>query len=95
MRIKVQHENGATETLDLEGPLTVIKGHRLDRIRDSHGFEHFFTKDGFYDGWGARLPKPNRLAADRILDALEEKRSVEVQGAALLQRGARPYDRTN
>ena len=54
MRIRVQHETGRIETIQLDGELFVTtEGPQLNRIRDKKGFEHFFTKEGFYDGWGS------------------------------------------
>ena len=49
MRLRVQHESGRTEILTLEGDWIIVEGQHLDRIRSST-FEHFFTKDGYYDG---------------------------------------------
>ena len=65
MKIRVQHEDGAIETLAVGGSWTVVEGKHLDRLRDVNGFEHFFTPDGYYDGWGAALApeEPSRAQA--------------------------------
>lgn len=73
MKLRVQHEDGKLEVLTLNGDWTVVEGKELDRLRSASGFEHFFTKDGHYDGWGAG-PGESAPHADRILDALESKR---------------------
>lgn len=52
MNVRVQYADGRVATLVLTGSLAVVHGQELDRIVDE-GIEYFFTKDGFYDGWGA------------------------------------------
>lgn len=55
MKLRVEHENGDIETLQLEGPLTIEVGPTMDVIQTKSGMEYFFTKDGYYDGWGAMV----------------------------------------
>jgi hypothetical protein len=75
MRLRVQHENGKVEVLTLIGRWTTIEGGSLNRLRSDIGFEHFFTKDGFYDGWGAGLEQSESGSQpEEILNALEQKR---------------------
>jgi hypothetical protein len=76
MKLRVQHEDGKTETLTLRGEWTVIEGRSLDRLQSASGFEHFFTKDGYYDGWGAGLGESSPHAV-HILNALEAKRRIQ------------------
>ena len=52
MRLLVTMETGEQRVVDLEPPLTVTEGTVLDRLIDGNGVEHFFTKQGAYDGWG-------------------------------------------
>ena len=52
MNIKVQAEDGTVKTLMLDGAFTVQTGVHLDRIVTGDGTEYFFTKEGYYDGWG-------------------------------------------
>jgi hypothetical protein len=75
MKLRIQHEDGTTEVLTLRGDWTVVEGVELDRLRSASGFEHFFTKAGFYDGWGSGLGESSPQA-DHILSALETKRRV-------------------
>lgn len=53
MRLRVQHEDGRSEVITLAGDWRVTEGKHLNRITDQSGFDHFFTHDGYYDGWGA------------------------------------------
>jgi hypothetical protein len=76
MKLRVQHQTGKIETLTLRGIWTVSEGDALDRLRSDSGFEHFFTKDGYYDGWGAGVGEASPRA-DQVLEALEEKRVIE------------------
>lgn len=55
MKILVQMEHYERRTLEMEPPLTVHIGERLDRISDANGVDHYFTKDGYYDGWGSGM----------------------------------------
>ena len=75
MKIKVQHEDGRIETLTLKGELVVSEGKELDRIRTSSGMEHFFTKDGHYDGWGGAIETSQR--AREVIDEIEARRDIE------------------
>jgi hypothetical protein len=77
MKLRVIHEDGSTETLVLRsGQWAAIEGGQLNRLRSETGLEHFFTKDGHYDGWGAGVGE-SAPHADQILSALEAKRRVE------------------
>jgi hypothetical protein len=75
--LRVQHESGRIEILTLDGDWTVVVGQHLDRLRSAAGFEHFFTKDGFYDGWGSGLGEESGARADEIVSALEQKREFD------------------
>ena len=56
MRVCVRYRSGEETTLDLDGTWTVVRGSTMDRLRNESGFEHFFFKDGTYDGWGRPCP---------------------------------------
>jgi hypothetical protein len=56
VKLKVQHKDGRIETIEIAQPASVLKGVEQDRIVGSDGTEHFFTKEGYYDGWGAGVP---------------------------------------
>lgn len=51
MKMRVQQRNGKIQTLDIAPPIAISEGVDLDRIVQSDG-EYFFTKEGYYDGWG-------------------------------------------
>ena len=55
MKIRVRHNDGTTEVLDLKGPITVTEGKFMNRLTDGSGVDHFFSHDGFYDGWVAAV----------------------------------------
>jgi len=57
MKIKVQFEDGTIQTLTLKGNIKLLEGEHLDLLACEDGTEHFFTKDGYYDGWGAEVPE--------------------------------------
>jgi hypothetical protein len=78
MKLRVQHEDGLIEILTLDGHCEIIEGTTLDRIRSDRGIEHFFTKDGHYDGWGSGLSKESGAHADEIVSAMEQKREFDL-----------------
>ena len=55
MKLRVQHRDGRIETITLHGQWSIIEGEFLNRIVDETGSEHFFTQEGYYDGWGGRV----------------------------------------
>ena len=75
MKIRVEHEDGRIETLTIKGNLQVSEGRQLDRLCTDAGMEHFFTKDGHYDGWGGVPSDPQR--AREIIDEVEARRDIE------------------
>lgn len=76
MKIRVQRNNDSVETLSLKGTWQVIEGKHQNRISDESGVDHFFTHDGYYDGWGGAVCCDEQTAAD-TLQAMEQKRQVE------------------
>jgi hypothetical protein len=59
MRLRVEHEDGRIETLTLDGDVRLQHGRVLDRLVTEEGAEHFFTKEGYYDGWGRAVLPPD------------------------------------
>lgn len=75
MQLVVVHEDGQTERLTLLTPFTVICGKSLDRIVEGTGIEHWFTKDGFYDGWGkTHQPPLSDQDSDDVVSIIESSR---------------------
>ncbi len=77
MKLRVQHKDGRVETLDIAQPVSILEGVELDRIVGSDGMEHFFTKDGYYDGWGTGVPRVPGDQSKKIIDATESQRKKE------------------
>jgi hypothetical protein len=75
MKIRVQHEDGKIETLTIKGRLEVSEGRELDRIRTENGAEHFFTKDGYYDGWGGS--SSDSQGAKEVIQEVKPRRDIE------------------
>jgi hypothetical protein len=57
VKLRVQYKDGRIETLDISQSISILEGVELDRIVCSDGTEHYFTKDGHYDGWGTGVPR--------------------------------------
>lgn len=72
LTIRVQHEDGRIETLSLREPLRVVPGRELDRLVTAE-MEHFFTKAGFYDGWGRQTSCASAEARE-IVETVERQR---------------------
>jgi hypothetical protein len=51
MNTRPQQRDGKILMLDIAPPISILQGVDLDRIVLADG-EHFFTKEGYYDGWG-------------------------------------------
>src|SRR5690606_18883419 len=92
VKIKVVHRTGEIETISLSTEGARFQtGQYLDRLV-AGGMEYFFTKDGFYDGWGAGVTASPQEAAE-VIDAIESRR--DRQGRTELQAGGRPLRSTN
>ena len=80
MKIRVQRKDGTIEALTLDGRFEVVNGeymHRFTAISESR-LDHYFTHEGFYDGWGGAAHCDEQTANDTIA-AMEEKREVEIE----------------
>jgi hypothetical protein len=58
VKMKVIRENGEIVTLDLDYPAFIGAGDVLNKMFCADLTEHFFTKDGYYDGWGKAMRPP-------------------------------------
>jgi hypothetical protein len=74
VKLRVQHKDGRIETIEIAQPVSILEGVELDRIVGSDGMEHFFTKEGYYDGWGTGAPPVRREQSKKITDAVESQR---------------------
>lgn len=52
MFLVVVSEDGKCQKIRLVFPVEVKRGKHLDKIACGCGTEYFFTKEGYYDGWG-------------------------------------------
>jgi hypothetical protein len=73
MKLRVQHKDGTIETIRLGGSINVSEGKTLDHLVDG-GVEHYFTKDGFYDGWSSSESPED---ADKIIRRAERRREFD------------------
>jgi hypothetical protein len=69
MHIKVIQDDGVSETITLTGEWRVQEGEKLNRLIGPHGFTHFFTHSGEYDGWGSGVFEPMQKS-DAVSDTL-------------------------
>lgn len=72
MNLRVQHESGEVEALQLEWPVCIVPASAtLWRMKDANGVEHFFTEDGYYDGYGAACSDEDRELMNALTDYLQ------------------------
>ncbi len=72
--IRVQREDGEIEMLTVCGEARVVEGRQLDRLVTAD-MEHFFTKAGFYDGWGMPTESTGPEASE-LVEAVERGRRL-------------------
>ena len=77
MKIRVQHANGEIEVITIDGSWGVHNGEYLNHISNGN-FDHFFTHDGHYDGWGGAV-SCSAEDATSIIEAMEGKRERNIQ----------------
>jgi len=51
----VTHGSGEEETIHLTLPITFTMGKVFNILQDAQGYEHYFTPEGLYDGWGRAM----------------------------------------
>jgi len=62
MYLNVVYESGVCKKIRLELPVEVTEGKNQDKIKCANGTEYFFTKEGYYDGWGRPMSgDPDKL----------------------------------
>ena len=77
MKIRVQHTDGTMETLTLVPPIGIEYGKSLHRIHSACGLEHWFTEEGYYDGWGCATNLQNPVDANRVIERIEDSREID------------------
>lgn len=77
MKVRVQRRDGSIETITLVPPITVGNpGDKLTQFSCGDGTEHWFTLDGYYDGWGRMVNLPSIEAASELIAKVEESREI-------------------
>jgi hypothetical protein len=76
MKLRVQWESGMIEILTLVPPVSASLGKVLNHLTDATGLEHWFTDEGFYDGWG-KTTDCSEEEADDLIERIEESREIE------------------
>ena len=75
MKVKVLHKNGSVETLTFSKNMTYVEGGLdLQSIIQSPDLDHYFTPDGYYDGWGRGVGRSDD--AGKIRESVESARDV-------------------
>lgn len=74
MKIIVVMRNGeGTRTITLVPPVTELHdGERLSSFHCGDGTDHYFTPEGYYDGWGRAVNCSMEEAAQEIQRKLDE-----------------------
>lgn len=52
MPLRIIHESGVAETISICFPAVFGRGKVLNKLVCADGVEYFFTKEGYYDGYG-------------------------------------------
>lgn len=78
MKVRVQRRDGRIETIQVVGPVEVHHGEKLDHFHAADGMDHYFTNEGFYDGWGQAAP-PGMTPEDAgpMIERIERERKIE------------------
>ena len=77
--VKVVRSDGKIETLRImPGTALVSVGHIQSRIKTADGMDHYFNREGAYDGWGCGTP-PGASSDDsaRLRETIESIREIE------------------
>jgi len=74
MKIRVEGRNGEKQTITLVPPITNFSdSERLSSFRCGDGTDHYFTSEGFYDGWGRAVNMSMEEAVKEIDRKLEDQ----------------------
>lgn len=76
MKIQVvSAKDGRHELITITEPVTILRGENMDRLVCGTT-EHWFNKDGTYDGWGMNLEGTTMSTeeAAKLVDAVEKAR---------------------
>lgn len=71
----VSAQSGRHELITITEPVTIMRGEKMDRLICATT-EHWFKKDGTYDGWGMDLSDTHMTPEEiiKLVDAVEKGR---------------------
>jgi hypothetical protein len=72
MLLNVCHSDNRIETIVLLVPLKLREGEHFNIITSGDGIAHYFTKNGYYDGWERRLDHIPDLTIEQAENLIEE-----------------------
>ena len=77
MKIRViRASDHAKEVISVIGPLAVTEGNYLSNLHSAEGMDHYFTPDGYYDGWGLATACSFPEASEKI-EQIEKDREID------------------
>ena len=77
MKIRViRASDHAQEVISVISPLAVTEGNYLSHLHSAEGMDHYFTPDGYYDGWGLATECILPEAAEKI-EQIEKDRELD------------------
>jgi hypothetical protein len=77
VKLRVQRSDGRIETITLrKGSWEVVDGEYQNRLTAEPRFDHYFTQDGHYDGWGGAVSCDEETAHEMI-EVMERNRQIE------------------
>jgi hypothetical protein len=77
MKIRVQHRNGVMETISIVDPCQIHEGDSLSHLTSAEGMDHYFTSDGYYDGWGMGTSVETMEEAAQAIEQIEGDREID------------------
>ena len=92
MKLIVVYRDGRQREIDLPPDATVTLGERLNRLTNG-SIEHWFDRDGYYDGWGAMINQNTAELVNTPADMAAELRTQIKQwqrDCAELDQGIQP-----
>lgn len=84
MIIRVAMKDGKQRKIDLVEPVVVHDGQLLNSFRGGNGIDHFFTPDGYYDGFGMACNVPMQQLPPEDLPCLLRRLADIAEGEVRL-----------
>jgi hypothetical protein len=80
MKIRViRSEDHREELISIVGPVEISEGDHLSSLHSAEGLDHYFTQDGYYDGWGKDVSGSNigLPEVEKQIESIERDRKVK------------------